>query len=111
MSPARSAVTWSDRKSTRLNSSHSQISYAVFCLKKNRFHFLLRWKMSRYRRSKRYLRLRGRFAGRDEAGWRLPARGLLPYEKERSFDLAKGGDPQEGSFFGWDGVSCSAGEV
>src|SRR2546427_6912373 len=26
----------SDRKSTRLNSSHSQISYAVFCLKKKR---------------------------------------------------------------------------
>src|SRR2546430_11668202 len=26
---------WADRKSTRLNSSHSQISYAVFCLKKN----------------------------------------------------------------------------
>src|SRR2546430_10095066 len=25
-----------DRKSTRLNSSHSQISYAVFCLKKER---------------------------------------------------------------------------
>src|SRR5688572_30856824 len=25
---------WADRKSTRLNSSHSQISYAVFCLKK-----------------------------------------------------------------------------
>src|SRR2546430_12335657 len=25
-----------DRKSTRLNSSHSQISYAVFCLKKNK---------------------------------------------------------------------------
>src|SRR2546430_4042189 len=24
-----------DRKSTRLNSSHSQISYAVFCLQKN----------------------------------------------------------------------------
>src|SRR5256886_2822265 len=24
-----------DRKSTRLNSSHSKISYAVFCLKKN----------------------------------------------------------------------------
>src|SRR5205085_10709171 len=24
---------WLDRKSTRLNSSHSQISYAVFCLK------------------------------------------------------------------------------
>src|SRR2546430_4513751 len=35
-------VTWKepsaslDRKSTRLNSSHSQISYAVFCLKKKK---------------------------------------------------------------------------
>src|SRR5438270_8362889 len=27
-------VDLEDRKSTRLNSSHSQISYAVFCLKK-----------------------------------------------------------------------------
>src|SRR2546430_12493105 len=27
-----------DRKSTRLNSSHSQISYAVFCLKKKKTH-------------------------------------------------------------------------
>src|SRR5205085_11241278 len=30
------AVTVKDRKSTRLNSSHSQISYAVFCLKKKK---------------------------------------------------------------------------
>src|SRR2546430_11904734 len=30
-----------DRKSTRLNSSHSQISYAVFCLKKNNSHHVL----------------------------------------------------------------------
>src|SRR2546430_7814092 len=29
-------VPWLDRKSTRLNSSHSQISYAVFCLKKKK---------------------------------------------------------------------------
>src|SRR2546430_8722436 len=29
-----------DRKSTRLNSSHSQISYAVFCLKKKNRHRL-----------------------------------------------------------------------
>src|SRR2546430_3017805 len=29
-----SAAPSADRKSTRLNSSHSQISYAVFCLKK-----------------------------------------------------------------------------
>src|SRR5947209_15142789 len=27
---------WKDRKSTRLNSSHANISYAVFCLKKKR---------------------------------------------------------------------------
>src|SRR2546430_12664787 len=33
----RRLVVLRDRKSTRLNSSHSQISYAVFCLeKKNR---------------------------------------------------------------------------
>src|SRR5438270_4147394 len=29
-------VVLEDRKSTRLNSSHSQISYAVFCLKKKK---------------------------------------------------------------------------
>src|SRR2546430_16279109 len=29
-------VKLKDRKSTRLNSSHSQISYAVFCLKKKK---------------------------------------------------------------------------
>src|SRR5688572_32400088 len=28
-----------DRKSTRLNSSHSQISYAVFCLKKKKIKY------------------------------------------------------------------------
>src|SRR2546428_10106758 len=30
------ATTSRDRKSTRLNSSHDQISYAVFCLKKKK---------------------------------------------------------------------------
>src|SRR2546430_3467533 len=30
------ALNGRDRKSTRLNSSHSQISYAVFCLKKKK---------------------------------------------------------------------------
>src|SRR5690348_18356054 len=29
---------WIDRKSTRLNSSHPSISYAVFCLKKKKLH-------------------------------------------------------------------------
>src|SRR5688572_31714097 len=39
-----------DRKSTRLNSSHSQISYAVFCLKKKStafiIHFCIRPKLN-----------------------------------------------------------------
>src|SRR2546427_3659446 len=34
--PYEPAVAPRDRKSTRLNSSHSQISYAVFCLKKKK---------------------------------------------------------------------------
>src|SRR3712207_8619694 len=29
-----------DRKSTRLNSSHANISYAVFCLKKKKQHYV-----------------------------------------------------------------------
>src|SRR2546430_8913752 len=33
-----------DRKSTRLNSSHSQISYAVFCLKKKKKKILIFFK-------------------------------------------------------------------
>src|SRR3712207_8513767 len=32
------APATSDRKSTRLNSSHANISYAVFCLKKKKTH-------------------------------------------------------------------------
>src|SRR5207302_5832611 len=32
----RSSRRWRDRKSTRLNSSHVKISYAVFCLKKKK---------------------------------------------------------------------------
>src|SRR3712207_7648727 len=31
--------TFEDRKSTRLNSSHANISYAVFCLKKKKIHY------------------------------------------------------------------------
>src|SRR5688572_32481018 len=34
MQTVPSLALFGDRKSTRLNSSHSQISYAVFCLKK-----------------------------------------------------------------------------
>src|SRR2546427_2231899 len=34
--PGDAVLAVRDRKSTRLNSSHSQISYAVFCLKKKK---------------------------------------------------------------------------
>src|SRR5436309_10008799 len=39
--PCRSSWNRRDRKSTRLNSSHVKISYAVFCLKKknNKFNY------------------------------------------------------------------------
>src|SRR2546427_5929445 len=37
--PGETRLRGQDRKSTRLNSSHSQISYAVFCLKKKK-HYL-----------------------------------------------------------------------
>src|SRR5206468_7568300 len=33
---AQTGTRFQDRKSTRLNSSHDQISYAVFCLKKKK---------------------------------------------------------------------------
>src|SRR2546427_922737 len=36
----KAALGVEDRKSTRLNSSHSQISYAVFCLKKKKIRSL-----------------------------------------------------------------------
>src|SRR5438067_9995165 len=35
-SSTSAALCWVDRKSTRLNSSHVSISYAVFCLKKKK---------------------------------------------------------------------------
>src|SRR5256885_8612215 len=34
----QTALWRTDRKSTRLNSSHLVISYAVFCLKKKKYH-------------------------------------------------------------------------
>src|SRR5699024_11997506 len=36
--PRRAAIDLRDRKSTRLNSSHVSISYAVFCLQKKNEH-------------------------------------------------------------------------
>src|SRR6476660_5364552 len=62
---------WSakDRKSTRLNSSHQIISYAVFCLKKNRhrraeiFRVLI---SDEHRKVEQFRRLHDRRAARDD---------------------------------------------
>src|SRR5256884_1148746 len=40
-----------DRKSTRLNSSHGYISYAVFCLKKKKTRSASRPRMNKHRRA------------------------------------------------------------
>src|SRR3712207_7487193 len=40
-SGARMGASEADRKSTRLNSSHANISYAVFCLKKKKPHYYI----------------------------------------------------------------------
>src|SRR5215813_14801613 len=50
------AAAWPDRKSTRLNSSHVRISYAVFCLKKktpHQNHFLLVKKKKKNKKQKK----------------------------------------------------------
>src|SRR3712207_6894878 len=38
--PKLTEAVKADRKSTRLNSSHANISYAVFCLKKKNLHLM-----------------------------------------------------------------------
>src|SRR5690349_22032941 len=43
-----------DRKSTRLNSSHVEISYAVFCLKKKKKKKKKRKRRKKKKKSKRY---------------------------------------------------------
>src|SRR2546422_5674098 len=49
--PPRDAVVGEDRKSTRLNSSHGYISYAVFCLKKKKQHSATRERVPHPRKS------------------------------------------------------------
>src|SRR3712207_8606177 len=39
LGPAQQEEDQEDRKSTRLNSSHANISYAVFCLKKKKYNY------------------------------------------------------------------------
>src|SRR5207249_5390166 len=82
------APTISDRKSTRLNSSHVSISYAVFCLKKKRTHT----KLSPYRVAATPLVLPQLPAGPYEHAFRSSS------PRQRSFHpslehLATGTDP------------------
>src|SRR5207245_5407451 len=77
MGPSRtwkSASTLRDRKSTRLNSSHGSISYAVFCLKKKQnlfqeldavIHLLMEAKNWGLRKSRNATRLNSRFKRLD----------------------------------------------
>src|SRR5207249_8881936 len=48
VAPVQAAGAGADRKSTRLNSSHVSISYAVFCLKKKK-EYALRRERARWR--------------------------------------------------------------
>src|SRR5438445_2324036 len=54
--PRSQARGSADRKSTRLNSSHANISYAVFCLKKKKINILknIRYKHNIYRLKRQY---------------------------------------------------------
>src|SRR5690349_6755926 len=64
---ARTPNTWVtvlDRKSTRLNSSHVEISYAVFCLKKKN-HLLMEDKHWGLRKSRNATSLNSRFKSLD----------------------------------------------
>src|SRR5882672_12407741 len=42
-----------DRKSTRLNSSHTVISYAVFCLKKKKIKYIVKNKTNKTKKTKK----------------------------------------------------------
>src|SRR3954462_10341405 len=64
-----------DRKSTRLNSSHTIISYAVFCLKKK----------NEPREQGRYRVLRAAGGGERRAGPAAPAGGRPPRHRVRRY--------------------------
>src|SRR2546430_4334981 len=60
-----------DRKSTRLNSSHSQISYAVFCLKKKTRHVDTSHRQTSY----------ARFCLKRKPSWHHEMRGSITVEQ------------------------------
>src|SRR3982751_349544 len=95
------AATWgtSDRKSTRLNSSHDQISYAVFCLKKKKLPPSLRSIVTRRAASCKQggsCRIRGGNCKQVCGGWR-------PGERCRAntdvFFFLKSGRPPASNLF------------
>src|SRR3984885_9244949 len=75
--PPASASTYADRKSTRLNSSHVRISYAVFCLQKARSRALCI--RDRWWRSDRLVRPAPSPAGFFLMIRRPPRSTLFPY--------------------------------
>src|SRR5258708_28077809 len=64
LSSPREKTVWLDRKSTRLNSSHQIISYAVFCLKKKKYP------------TRKRLRARRVEQAEDESGRSAPTRHI-----------------------------------
>src|SRR5205085_8933159 len=56
-----------DRKSTRLNSSHSQISYAVFCLKKKKINTIEKKKSIVNKNTRKVSSIKD---GDDEHNWK-----------------------------------------
>src|SRR3712207_7761756 len=83
-----------DRKSTRLNSSHANISYAVFCLKKNRQDVLAHGQRTvalDARRAPRDGLLQAFDPDRNEGG--APEQNRILAPSERLGDLAAGHAP------------------
>src|SRR2546430_7972808 len=78
-----------DRKSTRLNSSHSQISYAVFCLKKKMTSLTRIWPPLRKLREMQAI-LTGRLKTIADHGYYIIRKNhtfltLLPREAQNEF--------------------------
>src|SRR5699024_11681318 len=78
------SMTLKDRKSTRLNSSHVSISYAVFCLKKKKKHSRLNRKLRNRAvhpadKTKRYIGLLGPSSYRGERGSRQVTESDVTY--------------------------------
>src|SRR5947207_6652721 len=78
------AAVLADRKSTRLNSSHTVISYAVFCLKKKNQNNALQRRLSEHERE-----------ATDHANHPTPA---APRPNEHSKRRIRSTDEQQGSY-------------